>query len=193
MIGQELETSLHGLRLIAPDVVRDAPNGVEWLHGVVGRETLGLMGVADAHNKESDLETETERITQMIESKDELAWMLERDGKVVGVIEVRLKDSEYLPAPNVSTMIGDPTYRGQGLGTAAKHAIIQYMFNDYGADALYARHLTRNTISAAGLRELNFQNDGLVYSDNDGLEWQNMILPKAGYHPREQAYPKEGT
>lgn len=178
MIGQELETDLSGLRLVAPDVERDAPNGVEWLRGAVGRETLGLMGVNDADNAESTLEAEADRITQMIESEDELAWMLERSGQVVGVVEVRLKGDTYLPAPNVSTMIGDTEARGQGIGTAAKRAVIDYMFNVRGAEQLYSRHLTRNTISRAGLTKLGFRDEGGAYQDADGLEWQNMILQK---------------
>jgi RimJ/RimL family protein N-acetyltransferase len=181
MIAPELVTELPGLRLIAPDVVRDAPNGVEWLRGAIGRETLGLMGVNDAENVESDLATETDRITHMIESEDELAWMLERDGKVIGVLEVRLKGDEYLRAPNINTMIGDPSARGQGVGTAAKRAVIDYMFHEYGAGELYSRHLTRNEISAAGLAKLGFQNDGDAYTDADGLEWQNMALRRGSY------------
>lgn len=176
MTAQELNTELSGLRLIVPDVSRDAPNGVEWLHGAVGRETLGLMGVAEADNTESTLEIETQRITKMIESESEIAWMLERDGVVVGVIEVRLQSDEHLPAPNVSTMIGSPGARGQGVGTAAKQAVIQYMFHERGAAELYSRHLTSNIVSAAGLTKLGFQNSGDIYRDGDGLEWQNKVL-----------------
>ena len=184
MIGHELETDLSGLKLIAPDVDRDAGNGVEWLKGTVGRETLGLMGVTDAENAETTLEIERDRVTQMIESEDGLAWMLERDGKVIGVLEVRLKGDEYLRAPNVNTMIGDPNARGQGVGTAAKRAVIDYMFHEYSASELYSRHLTRNDISAAGLAELGFTDDGPAYTDGDSLEWQNMILSKAVYDAR---------
>lgn len=39
-----LETNNPHLKLIEPDIERDAANGIKWLEGDMGRTTLRLMG-----------------------------------------------------------------------------------------------------------------------------------------------------
>jgi hypothetical protein len=81
-----LVTSDPLLRLVEPDIERDAALGVKWLAGNNGRNTLRLMGVNDADNKPSSLEKEKARVNGFITKQDQLNWMMEYDGKIVGSI-----------------------------------------------------------------------------------------------------------
>ncbi|HSH31105.1 MAG TPA: GNAT family N-acetyltransferase [Candidatus Saccharimonadales bacterium] len=170
---QELKTDLPNVKLVKPDVERDAPLGVTWLEGEDGRKTLRLMGVTEVNNKPSDLETERKRIQGLARS---LAWMIELDDKVVGAIWIDLEDTEYLSSPAVHLMIGDVRVRGKGTGSAALRAVIGYQGQLNKYEYLYSRYITLNKGSATLLERLGFEKLGSIYKDKDGLEWQNVRL-----------------
>lgn len=100
MFVSELKTDSGAVRLIKPSVERDAPLGVQWLEGDVGRETLRLMGVNKGNNQPSNIYKERERVSDFLERSDQLNWMIESNGVVVGSIWVDLKATEYLEAPS---------------------------------------------------------------------------------------------
>lgn len=168
-----METNSPDVRLVAPDIERDAPLSVEWLAGDLGRNTLSLMGVNDANNKPSTLEAEQDRVKEFIERKDQLNWMIEFQGKVVGSVWVDLEPTEEVPSPAVHIMIGDPDTRGKGVGATSVGAVLDYLKDD-GKFRVHSRHLTKNIRAKNLLDELNFKPNGEPYTDKDGLEWQNV-------------------
>ena len=172
----ELKTKSPEIKLIKPDIERDAPLGVTWLEGDIGRNTLRHMGNADEDNKPSTLEEEKERIKGFIESTDQITWMISLNGKVVGAIWVDKKPTEYLPAPAVHIMIGDPEARGHSVGINSTNAVVGYLRETHEYPTLYSRHLTANEIAGELLEKSGFSNLGTPYKDASGLEWQNAQI-----------------
>lgn len=73
-------------------------------------------------------------------------------------------------------MLGDPTFRAQGIGSTAIQAVISYLQHQ-GHDRIYARHTIDNTASAKTLSALGFNPDEPAYrSPHDHFTWQNRIL-----------------
>lgn len=174
MFCKELTTPDEKVRLIRPDVGRDAPLSVQWLAGESGRLTLQLMGVPDADNHETTLEAERDRIGSFLGNNGELDWMIAYDGRVIGAIWVHTESTEYIAAPAVSIMIGDPDVRGKGVGYNSLVAVTKWLFEDPNTTAVYARHLVANAASKQLLQRAGFVDDGEPYVDADNLHWQNV-------------------
>jgi len=172
--GMIMETENPDVKLIEPDVERDAPLSMQWLDGELGRQTLSLMGVPDKENKPTTLELEKQRVEKFLEDDTELNLMIEFQGKVVGSVWAHLTPSEHLEAPSVHIMIGDPSVRGRGVGSAAMNKLIETL-TEQGNKTIYSRHLVSNVGPKVLLESLGFKVDGPTYSEND-LEWQNVIL-----------------
>jgi len=168
-----LETDNPSVHLVEPEIERDAQLGVQWLHGDIGRNTLQLMGVADDDNHVTTLEREKQRVTEFIEKPDQSNWMIEYDGRVVGSIWVDLEPKDSVPSPAIHIMIGDPNVRGKGIGFSATSTVLEYLV-EQGNKNIYSRHLTKNTGARSLLDTLGFKDMGEPYSDEDGLEWQNV-------------------
>lgn len=169
-----LETNNPDLRLVEPDIERDAANGVKWLEGDMGRTTLQLMGVADEHNKPTTLEAEKERVNDFLTRQDQLNWMIKHQGKIVGSVWVDLESSDFLASPSVHIMIGDPDMRGKGVGLASVSSVIEYL-KDNGEETIYSRYVTTNEGSEHLLSKLGFETLGEPYNDGD-LLFQNVRL-----------------
>jgi RimJ/RimL family protein N-acetyltransferase len=161
--------------LIAPDVERDAELSLEWLRGEVGKSTLTLMGNVPDKITEPTLELEKKRVVEFLENNNEYNWMIECDGKVVGSVWADLEPSEYVPAPAVHIMIGDPEVRSKGIGPIAMKSVIEYLVG-LGHKTIYTRHLVSNIVAGKLLKKFNFEELGEPYSDEDGLKWQNAVL-----------------
>jgi GNAT superfamily N-acetyltransferase len=173
---RELATSLPDLSLVRPNLAKDAHQAVEWLQGPAGRDTLRLMGNTEAQNKPSTLSEEHNRLRDFITSTTEDTWMLRYQGKTIGAIWLSFEASDYLQAPSIRIMIGDPTVRGRGIGGAAVTALIEQLAQAGKTEYLYSRYLIGNTGSATLLARLGFTHDGNTYHDRDGLEFQNVRL-----------------
>ncbi|HSX28560.1 MAG TPA: GNAT family protein [Candidatus Saccharimonadales bacterium] len=175
MFVHELTTENPDVRLIKPDVERDAPASAAWLESEQGRQTLHLMGVPDSENKPSTLLKEQERVRDFLSRKDQCFWMIELRKKVVGAIWTDLVPTEHLGAPAIHLMIGDPSARSQGAGTAAFAAVVRWLSSDPQKNPkIYSRHLVWNEAAAALPLKAGFINDGPSYRDEHGLEWQNV-------------------
>ena len=175
MKAPELITENGHVRLIKPVVERDAPLGVQWLQGAIGHETLSLMGVKPQDITDSSLVKERKRVQSFIDKTDQLNWMIDLDGKVVGSIWADMTATEYLPAPAIHLMIGDTNARGQGVGTASMQAVVQYL-HERGFARIHSRHLVKNNGAAELLHRIGFANEGARYNDLDGLQWQNVVM-----------------
>jgi RimJ/RimL family protein N-acetyltransferase len=173
---KEVATELPELTLVQPDIERDAPAGVRWLEGETGRDTLRLMGNPEKHNKPSTLEEERQRVRNFIISATQRTWMIRYQQNIIGAVWIDLTSTNYLAAPSVHIMIGDPAARGKGIGGHTIRAIINLLEQQHKFTTLHSRHLVENIGSARLLAKLGFQTDGNPYADDDGLRWQNVHL-----------------
>jgi hypothetical protein len=98
-----LETDNPSVHLVEPKLARDSQLGVQWLHGDIGRNTLQLMGVSDEDNQPTTLQQEKQRVAEFIERPDQLNWMIEYQGQVVGSIWVDLESKARVPSPAIHT------------------------------------------------------------------------------------------
>lgn len=169
----DLQTNNPNVKLIKPDIERDAALGVQWLGGDSGKATLSLMGVADKDNEPTTIEHERERVGDFIKRQDQINWMIEYRGKVVGSVWVNLEQVGSVPAPAVHIMIGDPSVRGKGIGFAATSKVIEYL-EAQGFRAVYSRRLIKNSGASGLLQSLGFAKFKESYTDKDGLEWQDL-------------------
>lgn len=176
MTGPDLASDDHSIRLIEPMLERDARLGVTWLNGSIGHESQRLMGNVPSEIKDTTLEQQQELVRRFIEQKNEINWMIEVDGSVVGSIWVHLEADKLVGAPSISVMIGDPMVRGRGVGRAAVRLVIDWARDELGVPLLM-RALTDNVVSKALIVRLGGTQDGPVYRDDDDLEWQNYRLP----------------
>ena len=182
MFTAELATADAAVRLVRPDVERDALRSVTWLAGESGKATLELMGVPSEQIHESTLEEERQRIKGFLEENDELDWMIRLNGETVGAIWVNLKPGRELRGPALSLMIGDPVTRGHGVGRKAMVAVMRWLQEERREPVIYARHLVDNAVSSGLLRSLGFTDDGAPYTGADGLSWQNVRYVNLGQH-----------
>jgi RimJ/RimL family protein N-acetyltransferase len=173
-VAETLQTDNPDVALVEPNIERDAPLSVGWLEGKLGRATLASMGVADKDNKPTTPEEERERIKDFIERQDQYNWMIEYQGRVVGSVWVDLQQVDTVPAPAVHIMIGDPDTRGKGIGRAAIGRAIEYL-ESLGSKSIYSRHLTKNNGASGLLQSLGFADLDSPYTDDGGLEWQNVV------------------
>ncbi|MDQ5886595.1 MAG: hypothetical protein QG593_541 [Patescibacteria group bacterium] len=176
MKAPQLETKDTLIRLVEPNVERDAALGLKWLNGELGRITMQSMGNSEEALQEilpTTLELEEERVKDFIHGENQLNWMIEHDGNVVGSVWVDLHDSDDLPSPSVHIMIGEPAMRGKGVGTSAMGMVLNYLkeqdFND-----IYSRHLTSNEGADKLLKQFGFTDLGNTYT-SDTLEFQNLV------------------
>lgn len=173
MKDTDIQTSNERIKLIEPDIERDAVLGVSWLKGEPGRDTLALMGVPDRENRRTTLEDEIRRVKSFIDRNDRLNWMIEYDRKVIGSVWVDLEETEGLPAPSVYITIGELDMRGKGVGRTVIKSVIDYL-ESQGNYTVYSRYLTSNGRVKALLESLDFKNLGGDYLDSDRLKWQNV-------------------
>ena len=173
MKAMPLETNNPSVHLVEPELERDAQLGVQWLHGDIGRNTLQLMGVADDDNHETSLERERQRVTEFIEKPDQLNWMIEYDGRVIGSLWVDLEPKDNVPSPAIHIMIGDPSVRGKGIGFSSANRVVEYL-EEQGNKSIYSRLLTNNSGARSLFGTLGFNDVGQSYTDQDGLQWQNV-------------------
>jgi len=169
-----LQTSLPDLYLVKPNIETDPAISVGWLEGAVGRETLLLMGNTEANSTPSTLGDEQRRVREFITSIDRRTWSMRYQGKTVGAIWVDLKPNEYLHAPAIHIMIGDPNVRGKGIGQATMLRVIERLEQEGEHHQLHSRYVAENAGSAKLLAKVGFVNDGDKYEDIDGLRFQNV-------------------
>jgi RimJ/RimL family protein N-acetyltransferase len=165
------------VELVAPNIDRDAPLGVKWLKGEVGKNTMILMGNPPDKIEQTTLNKERERVKGFIESENQKTWMIRFEGRIVGAVWLDLDPTEWLPgAPSIHIMIGDQNCRGKGVGTKAITAVIQNLKEEGRYDTLFSRHMTSNANASNLLTSLGFNKLGEPYLDKDQLEWQNVSL-----------------
>ncbi|MBW4061249.1 GNAT family N-acetyltransferase [Candidatus Saccharibacteria bacterium] len=176
MIGVALADG--DLKLVAPNVERDALLGVGWVNGEVGHETMRLMGNNPKSITDTTLKQQQKLIQSFIDDQHAIYWMLELNQRVVGAIWIQLNDEEYLPGPSVSIMIGDVIARGHGIGKRAMILVLGWarLHVTNLKQPLRVRALADNAASNALIKSFSALLDGKQYTDSDGLVWQNYQL-----------------
>ena len=167
------------VRLIKPNVDRDAPFALGWFKSDHGNQTLLLMGNAENEIKPSTLYNEKKTLKKFIElekSNEQITWMIQTDNKTIGAVWIELKDDEFVKSPAVHMMIGDPKYRGKGIGKIIMSEMLKYIKEKLKSNIVYSRHLVNNKPVTALLDYFGFTNDGKSYIDINNLEWQNVKL-----------------
>jgi RimJ/RimL family protein N-acetyltransferase len=177
MFTQEIICS-QNLKLVKPDVERDVPISINWLKGEIGKQTLRLMGNVVDDNYKSDAQEEINRYKDFLTKEDQLNWMIEHEGQVIGTVWADLVEKNNVKAPSVHILIGDVSARGKGVGIIAEGAVVDYL-KQQGFDTIYSRALISNKkMMHIAIDKLGYKKDGEAYVDKDGLVWQNQIMEK---------------
>lgn len=163
------------LKLISIDPRRDSELAESWINAPGGANMLQLMGMLVPDNFKTTKQFEYKRLTKILNNPTEDAWMIENNGKIIGIVMLDKKGNPEISAPNVSIMIGDASLRGQGIGSQVINVIIKKCINNK-YKVLYARTLTHNEISQKMLKKVGFSTNGQIYTDKDGLVWQNYKI-----------------
>lgn len=175
----DLVTTMPELCLVAPDPDRDAPQAVEWLKGELGKQTLLLMGNPGHKIAAPSLGAEHQRLEQFLDLAQEgkqFTWMMRYKQKTIGAVWIEFEPTKHLPAPAVHIMIGDPGARGHGVGKATIATVINYLQTETSYPRLYSRYLTTNAGPAKLLAGFGFASLGSAYTDEDGLQFQNIVM-----------------
>ncbi|MCK9641707.1 MAG: GNAT family N-acetyltransferase [Prolixibacteraceae bacterium] len=174
MFTQEIICS-DDVKLVKPDVERDVLLGMQWMAGEMGKQTMRLMGAVIDDNFGSNEQEETERISGFLTNPDQLNWMVEYKGKVVGAVWVDLICKYEVKPPSVHIMIGDESARGKGVGPAAEGAVLDYLVAQ-GKVPIFSRTLANNErMLHVAIDKLGYKKDGPLYTDKEGLTWQYLI------------------
>lgn len=168
------------LQLIEPDINRDPPIGIQWMSGVEGEKTQRLMGIAPNDIHEHTFAEEVELFKNFISTDDEIVWMIEYQGKIIGIVEVGTKIPPEENGPSISIMLGDASARGKGIGKRVMTRVIEYLFS-LGHVEVTARYIEGNSASEAMNVSLGMQKVGQAYVDEDGLKWQNVRLSRKNW------------
>lgn len=163
------------VRLVDINVERDAPMGVKWLNGIHGVETFRLMGNVIADDWQTNIDEQREVLAGIINDSKGLSFMVEADGKIVGIVETHPDSTPELPGPSIHIMLGDHNARGRGIGYASQLQQIDKL-KQLGYKKLYSRAQTINVGSNNLLTKLGFEKYGEIYVTAEGLKYQNYIL-----------------
>jgi len=174
----DLSTRIPELVLTNPVPDRDANFALSWFESKTGKDTLLKMGNAPDEINEPSLEGELATLEEFLSLEDEgkqKTWMLRYGEITIGAAWIDLVENHGVEAPSVHLMVGDPSFRGKGIGKAAMNTMITYLKKN-GEDTVYSRHLVSNEAVTGLNRSLGFAPDGQSYIDENGLEWQNIKL-----------------
>lgn len=113
-----------------------------------------------------DLEAAGKQITRVIVVGD----------VTIGVVWIELFENHGVKPPSLHIMIGNPDYRGKGIGRAVMESAIYYIRDTLKFKSIHSRHLASNTPVTRLNKALGFQKDGPTYEDENGLVWQNIVM-----------------
>jgi RimJ/RimL family protein N-acetyltransferase len=176
---RDLKTEIPSLMLVKPNPERDAPFAYGWFSSDDGKETLLLMGNAEKKIKPSSIESEMQTLNKFLQlekDRKQITWMMRYGDKTIGAVWIELVDTPEVKAPAVHIMIGDKSYRGNGIGGKVIDQVVKFAKKDLKIDGLYSRHLSRNTAAKILLDSFGFINDGEAYYDKNDLLWQNVYM-----------------
>jgi RimJ/RimL family protein N-acetyltransferase len=174
-----MESPRSDIQLLPPDVERDASFALNWFERPEGQATLISMGNAENEIKQSTLQDEADTLREFIELEKEgrqITRMIVTDKKTIGAVWIELFENHGVKSPSIHIMVGDPDYRGKGIGKSVMQAAIEYTKMTLRFNTIYSRHLANNTPVTYLNNSLGFEKDGKSYTDDNGLVWQNVKM-----------------
>lgn len=168
------------LRLVAPSPAY-APITIQWIRRP---EVTQYLGADFSHMTEED---EVAHLQNMLDDDDRYSWMIERNGEIVGNIEIndirKLSRKYGVTAGAFCTLIGDPKNWGQGLGSSAKQAACNWAFSEGGFAIIEAKAYVQNIRSWSALEELGYRYAGIEQGKAAGkpVVWKVYTLAKADW------------
>ena len=174
-----MKSNRSDIRLVLPDEKRDAVFAFGWFNRPEGRTTLLSMGNAESEIELLAIETETETIRDFLtleEDNKQITRMIRVDKKTIGAVWIELFENHGVKPPSIHILIGDPEYRGRGIGLSVMQAAIDYVRSDLHRDTVYSRHLVANIAITKLNKALGFEKVGEPYIDDNGLQWQHIKL-----------------
>jgi len=154
------------LRLVTPSL-EFAHESLAW---VSDPEVSRFMGT---NYSQVSLDTEIQRLQDIINNHDAYHWIVEVDEHPVGNINISSIDEtsrEFgVRAGKLNFFIGDKSLWGQGITTAAARAVILWAFDHGHFQMLKARVLPQNHGSLAVMRKLGFQEYGTEEYDGPDI------------------------
>lgn len=165
------------IQLLPPDVQRDAVFAHAWFTRPEGRATLRSMGNAEHEIGDMTLEDHQQIMQEFLDFErngKQITRVITADGKTIGIVWIELYENHGVKAPSIHIMIGDPDYRGKGIGRGAMESMLDYARDTLKYETVYTRHLANNLPVAKLNKTLGFVKDGEKYTDKNGLEWQNI-------------------
>lgn len=174
-----MKSNRKDIQLLVPDIERDALFAHSWFTQPEGRVTLLSMGNTESGIEESTIKGEKDTIREFLnleKTGKQITRMITIDNKTIGAVWIELFENHGIKPPSIHIMIGDPEYRGKGIGRSVMEAAIKYIRDDLGYKTIYTRHLTSNVPISKLNESLGFEMDGDSYTDDNGLVWQNIKL-----------------
>ena len=168
------------LRLVAPSPAY-APITIQWIRRP---EVTQYLGADFSHMTEED---EVAHLQNMLDDDDRYSWMIERNGEIVGNIEIndirKLSHKYGVTAGAFCTLIGDPKNWSQGLGSYAKQAACNWAFSEGGFAIIEAKAYVQNIRSWSALEELGYRYAGIEQGKAAGkpVVWKVYTLAKADW------------
>lgn len=168
------------LRLVKPSPAY-APITIQWIHRP---EVTLYLGADFSQMTEED---EVAHLQNMLDDDDRYSWMIERNGEIVGNIEIndirKLSRKYGVTAGAFCTLIGDPKNWGQGLGSSAKQAACNWAFSEGGFAIIEAKAYVQNIRSWSALEELGYRYAGIEQGKAAGkpVVWKVYTLAKADW------------
>lgn len=168
------------LRLVAPSPAY-APITIQWIHRPEVTQYLG------ADFSQMTEEYEVAHLQNMLDDDDRYSWMIERNGEIVGNIEIndirKLSHKYGVTAGAFCTLIGDPKNWGQGLGSSAKQAACNWAFSEGGFAIIEAKAYMQNVHSWNALERLGCRYTGIEQSEVAGksVVWKVYTLARADW------------
>lgn len=168
----------HTVELLQPNIERDAPLALSWFTRPEGKDTLLRMGNPEHEIPKPSLEAERERLREFIQlevDNRQITRMISVDGITIGAVWIELTENRGVKPPSLHIMIGNPDYRGMGIGKKAMLEAIKIV-KSRGHNVIYTRHLTHNAEIKRLNKSLGFVDDGEPYTDKNKLTWQPVKL-----------------
>lgn len=174
------------LRLVKPSPAY-APITIQWIHRP---EVTQYLGADFSQMTEED---EVAHLQNMLDDDDRYSWMIERDGEIVGNIEIneirKLSHKYGVTAGAFCTLIGDPKNWGQGLGSSAKQAACNWAFSEGGFAIIEAKAYVQNVHSWNALERLGYRYAGIEQGEVAGkaVKWRVYTLARADWRQLDWA------
>lgn len=174
------------LRLVKPSPAY-APITTAWIHRP---EVTQYLGADFSQMTEED---EVAHLQNMLDDDDRYSWMIERNGEIVGNIEIneirKLSHKYGVTAGAFCTLVGNPKNWGQGLGSSAKQAACNWAFSEGGFAIIEAKAYMQNVHSWNALERLGYRYAGIEQGEVAGkaVKWRVYTLARADWRQLDWA------